>query len=203
MPPTIVGVLGLKRSGKDTFASRLVAEHGFTRFAFADPMKDFALALDPLIVIDGDEAGLLDVPLGHYFANTRRLSALVQDLGWERAKELREVRRTLQRLGTEAGRGVFGEDFWVERTAALVAASGAERVVLTDVRFPNEAAWVRRVGGTAVRIVRPGQRNSDAHLSENALGTYRADVEIVNGATLEHLFESADTFAESFLNSAA
>ena len=78
----LIGTTGRKQAGKDSFAARLVEAHGFTRVTFADPMREFALALDPLVD-------------GHY-----RLSEIVRSLGWDVAKEsIPEVRRTLQRLG--------------------------------------------------------------------------------------------------------
>lgn len=40
-PPTIIGLLGPARSGKDLVADRL-ADHGFLKIAFADPIKRFA-----------------------------------------------------------------------------------------------------------------------------------------------------------------
>ena len=37
MPAPLIGLTGYARSGKDTFAARLVERHGFTRASFADP----------------------------------------------------------------------------------------------------------------------------------------------------------------------
>jgi hypothetical protein len=99
MASHLVGLLGLKRSGKDTFAARLVEAHGFTRIAFADPLKEAALALDPIVVS------------ANSWDPERRLSDVVEAEGWEAAKEVPEVRRTLQNLGV-AIRGL-DEDFWL------------------------------------------------------------------------------------------
>jgi hypothetical protein len=40
----LVGLVGYARSGKDTFAAAL----GYRRLAFADPLKELALAVNPL-----------------------------------------------------------------------------------------------------------------------------------------------------------
>ncbi len=47
MASHLIGISGRKRSGKDTLASRLISEHGFTRVAFADPLKATMPALGP------------------------------------------------------------------------------------------------------------------------------------------------------------
>lgn len=191
MASLVLGVLGLKRAGKDAFASRLVSEFGYTRIALADPMRTAMLALDPFVVIEHDEVGPLAeaagflMPYGHI-----RLSTLVEAVGWEAAKGLREVRRLLQRFGTEAGREIHGEDAWVNITARAVATVEGP-VVITDVRFPNEVAYAERVGMT-VRIVRPGLVNDSSHASENSVNDVKTTFTVVNNSDLDHLYEQAD-----------
>ena len=173
----LLGVSGRKRHGKDTFAARLVERHGFTRVAFADPMREMALALDP-IISDG-----------------WRLAALVETFGWEEAKANPEVRRTLQRLGTEAGRGVLGDNIWVDTAMRHARALGG-RVVFTDCRFPNEALVVRAAGGQLVRVNRPGfADDGDLHTSESALDEYAFDHLVLNDGSIDELHAIADRIA--------
>lgn len=172
----LVGLIGKKRSGKDSFARPLVEEHGFRRFAFADPLKEAVLQTDPIVA---------------FCTNPIRLSTVVERIGWEEAKEYPEVRRLLQNYGV-AIRGIE-PDFWVRATLdrALQHASEVGPVVVTDVRFPNEADEVRDAGGTIVRIVRPGLSSDDTHASETALDDYEEDRLVVNSGTLESLAFSA------------
>jgi hypothetical protein len=173
MASLVLGTVGLKRSGKDTFAARLVEEHGFTRVAFADPLKDAALALDPRIF---------------YRA---RLSEIVNEDGWEAAKEIPEVRRTLQNLGVAIRN--LDPGFWLN--AAIRRADEVEGpVIITDVRFSNELGYVAR-HGVSVRIVRPGQVNSDTHISENELADAPTTFSVVNGGTVADLHAAADELA--------
>jgi len=173
----LIGVSGRKRHGKDTFAARLVEHHGFTRVAFADPMREMALTLDPII------------------SEGWRLSELVEAFGWEEAKANPEVRRTLQRLGTEAGRGVLGESIWVD-TAMRHARHLGGHIVFTDCRFPNEAQAVRAAGGLVVRVSRPGfVDDGDTHSSESALDNYPFDHIVLNDGTIEDLHAIADRIA--------
>lgn len=177
--PPLVGLIGKKRVGKDTFASVLVEEFGFARVAFADPLKEMALTIDPIIHVgDGwdDE--------GHLYL----LSDLVEAHGWEHVKdEYPEARRFLQCLGD--GVRQCDPEFWLN--AGMDTARGkraeARPVVITDVRYPNEADAIRDAGGILVRIVRPGVDDGDTHASETALDDYDADVIVENDADVTAL----------------
>lgn len=187
--PPLVGIIGKKRVGKDTFAAVLVEEFGFARVAFADPLKAMALTIDPPIP----------------FTGTRGLSEKVDDYGWEYVKDTySDARIFLQRLGD--GVRQFDPEFWVRAGMAEAAAKRTERpdfhdelgrgeghwlpaspVVITDVRYPNEADAIRDAGGILVRIVRPGVDDGDTHASETALGDYDADVIVENDAEVTDL----------------
>ncbi|MEU6959621.1 hypothetical protein [Streptomyces chrestomyceticus] len=176
MKTPLIGFAGAARSGKDTAASFLV-EHGWQRKAFADPVRDMLYALNPDL---RDPSGFLGVA---------DLAERVDTYGWEKVKRVHpEVRRYLQRLGTEAGREVLGADVWVN---ALFrdCEEWDTPVVITDVRFPNEAEAIRNHGGVVVNILRPSRAPIAAadHISENALVDYDFDVTVLNSGTLEGL----------------
>ena len=169
----VVGFSGYARSGKDTAAACLL-EHGFVRGAFADKMKAALIALDP-IVDDGRrlseiEGAVVQTPSGPTVS--------------EEAKQRPEVRRLLQRLGTEAGRKTIGEDVWVK---ALLDAGMPARLAITDVRFPNEADAIRALGGLVVRVERPGVGPINGHESETALDGCDFDLVVVNDGTPDAL----------------
>lgn len=170
--PRGVGIVGRKRSGKDSIAATLVTEFGYDRVALADPLKEMALALDP-IAIPGTRV---------------RLAALVREVGWEAAKDgWPEVRRILQRLGTDAARATFGADVWVR--LCVERARDSRRVVVPDVRFPNEATGLRAHGFVIVRVDRPDVDQVDPHPSETELDRIEPDHRIVNDSTLDTLAE--------------
>lgn len=188
MAPNIA-LMGRARSGKDSVAARLVGHHNYSRVAFADPLKDMALALDPIITYERAGGGYLPT----------HLSRVVSWHGWEYAKErYPEVRRTLQRLG-EAVRAA-DPNFWL-RLALDRIDSIAGPVVVSDVRYPNEAEALSARGFLVVRIWRPRYPADtvDAeglaarlHISETALDGYVPDVTVVNGGTLADLHTRAD-----------
>lgn len=177
MTRPLIGLIGRKRVGKDTVAARLVGRHGFVRYAFADRVRDAALALDP-IVIPGDPEW-----------TSVRLFELVVREGWEAAKDRHEVRRVLQNFGT--GIRELDPDFWVRPVMAAITEDPRPAVV-TDVRFPNEAQAIRDAGGALVRIGRPGLDESDSHVSEVALAYHPVDLALINDGTVEQLADKVD-----------
>lgn len=72
-------------------------------------------------------------------------------LALEQHKEL--YRPLLQWWGTEFRRGQ-DQDYWIKRVAARLPWSTDDVVFVTDVRFENEADFIRRMGGTIIRVVR-------------------------------------------------
>lgn len=164
----IIGVMGRKQAGKDSAAAPLV-RLGYTHLNFADRVRDTALAIDPLVVWEA------------FSPEPVRLSLLVAKRGWHAAKQAPEVRRLLQRIGTEGGRDIHGEHVWVDLWKLRVEAlPRPARVISTDVRFPNEADAIRSLGGIIVRIDRPGLPDDDCHASERAMAAIAPDATLVN-----------------------
>jgi hypothetical protein len=156
---TLVGLSGYAQVGKDTVGRILTEKYGFERVSFADKLREVALAIDPLIdAVPGEERNQI---------HTMRLGPLVQQVGWEKAKQWPEVRRLLQVIGTDAGRAILGDNVWVD--AAFKPLQPAKKYVFTDVRFPNEATAIRENGGILLRIERPGYGPVNNHPSETAL----------------------------------
>lgn len=172
----LIGLMGKKRSGKDTFASVLVESYGYTRVAFADPLRDALYRMDPIVDWDHcDDGGI----------NTYSLSEVVDFFGWEKAKDtVPEIRRLLQTFGTDAIREI-DEGFWVRAAVDSIEAVEGP-VVVTDVRFPNEADAIRKLGGLLIRITRPGY-DGDGHPTETALDDYRPDLIVPNTEGIEEL----------------
>lgn len=189
----LVGLSGYARSGKDSSGAALVAD-GWDRLAFGDTLREFLLAINPVVLTRA----------AHYSASPRpqRLRALIDQFGWEAAKDnIAEVRELLQRTGTEAGRGVIGENVWIDATLRRLR-SGIPAVI-TDVRFPSDADAVRRLGGVVVRVNRPGVGPKNSHASETALDGYAFDWWIENDSTVEVLHARVRDFVSGHLRYAA
>lgn len=180
MKPNIA-LTGLARSGKDSVAARLVDRHGYVRVAFADVLKAAALRVDPLIPHMRGEEQL-----------TTRLSRVVEIVGWEAAKDdLPEVRRFLQDFGQTIRE--IRPRFWIEAAYADIrAAWSADRpVVVTDVRYANEADALLASGFELVRVTRPGLTPGQ-HRSEREMLDYPVGAELANDGTLADLHWKVD-----------
>ena len=171
---TLIGLTGKIGSGKDTVGAILTETYNYRRVAFADSLKKLAYDLNPIVFEHTTEEGLCSV----------RLQEFVDSQGWEAAKrDNTEVRRTLQALGV-AARDNLGYNVWVDAVRSqLVEAENP--VVVTDVRFPNEAQIITHLGGSVYRVVRPGY-DGDSHATETALDKYEFPT-IDNSGSIEDL----------------
>lgn len=162
----IIGLSGYARSGKDEVAKILVEKYGYKRMAFADPIREFVLKVNPILE-DG-----------------HRIRELVEEFGWDVAKAKPETRRLLQETGVVA-RELFGQEFWVEQ---LIKHIGYETdIVIPDVRFKNEVSMIRQLEGKVFRVIRTGVKPVNAHVSETELDGAYFESYIPNEGTLEDL----------------
>jgi len=162
----IIGLSGYARSGKDTVAGMLIGLHGYDNRAFADGVRQFLVHLNPILE-DG-----------------HRLNEVIRDYGWEYTKGRTEVRRLLQELGLGA-RDFFGTTCWIDR--AMIGVKAGDKIVFTDVRFPNEAEKIKSLGGEIWRIQRPGVAPINNHPSESSMDDWQFDKMIINSAGMEGL----------------
>jgi hypothetical protein len=166
----IIGLSGYAQSGKNTVGDILVDHHGFVQIAFADVIKDFLYAINPMVSCS---------PSGY-------LQGLVDLKGWEQAKLEPQVRRLLQSTGL-VGREMIDDYLWVALTLSQIRDPHEDRYVITDVRFPNEAAAITAQGGQIWRIERPGVEAVNGHVSESAMDAWVFDETIVNDGSIEDL----------------
>ena len=168
--PRLIGLYSPAPGCGKTTAANLLTEH--QRVSFAAPLKRVVWALL-------DDLELEDL---HYDYEDKE--AIIPELGVS-------PRHMMQTLGTEWGRACIHPDFWVmiaRAEARRVMAYGGS-VVIDDVRFPNEATMIRKLGGELWRIDRPGVIYSGDHSSEGGLEDITPDRVIVNDGTIAQLKE--------------
>jgi hypothetical protein len=189
----LVGFFGPMHAGKSEAAKRLVATMGFERQRFAGPLKDMLVTAGLEVAdVDGDRK---ETP-----------NALLDGA---------TPRHAMQTLGTEWGRKCISKTFWINlwaRRARASLAAGAH-VVVDDLRFPNEAAAIRALGGVVVFIDRPAPpatrlerfrrwfRGLSRHASERV--RFDADVTIVNAGDLAQFHMLVDAFGRDLSWSSA
>lgn len=162
-------------SGKSTIAQHLVDHHGFVRLSFATPLKQMAMGLLHGMDMNEDEA------FERVYGS--RKDEMIPDLGVT-------SRWLQQRLGTEFGRKMIRESIWYDLT--LAAAVKYDKVVIDDLRFPDEYLAVEGAGGSCYRVVRPdAPMVGGVHASEGQLDGIVMP-EIFNGGSLDELFTAAE-----------
>lgn len=187
-PLPLIGLTGRAQSGKDTVGNHLRDTYGYQTLAVATPIKQAAYALNPIIEPHGS------TPV--------RLCEVIDRLGWEGAKKHPEVRRILQYIGVEAGRDIHGDTLWIDHLDRRFRAVGTPTVAVTDVRFPDEIAWVKSNSGIIVHVERPDLQadvittTNAAHVSETH--TLDHDHLIVNDATLDQLYAQVDDLVSTW-----
>ena len=165
----ILGITGKARVGKDTFADILVDHYGFRKISFADPIR---FAASHILGIPMDS--LIDGPVKE------------QPLDWLDVTP----RQFMQRFGTEFGRQMIDPDIWLKyaqrRINTFLQDTTVNGIVISDVRFDNEAFFVRdQLSGSILQIVRPGSLSVNPHLSEAGLTEYTPDLYLVNDGSLD------------------
>lgn len=167
----IVGFTGRRRSGKDTAATAL-RDLDYTRLSFAGPLKEMLITL---LSVQG-------------LSRTAAYN-LVEGADKETPTHLlngRSPRYAMQTLGTEWGRDLIDVNLWVR--AALRSAADDDKVMFTDVRFPNEVKAIHDAGGIVIKIVRPTPLASDdTHPSEILIDSLDVDAVVINEGSIEQL----------------
>lgn len=159
----LIGIHGSARSGKDTLGSMILARCNSYRYSFASPIYAMARAF-----------GLTDAD----FSDSRKEVPIDRFGG-------RSPRYLLQTLGTEWGRDLVSPEIWVQLAAIKLEHAGPGMVV-TDVRFENEASWIRE-NGILIHIHRPGAPVVNPHVSEAGVEIQDGDIIISNSGTLTDL----------------
>lgn len=168
----LIGLTGLKQTGKTTAGDFLSYKYKFHHTSFAAPMRRFAM--DVLCMNETQLEFCKEQPLTFLDGKVT-------------------PRAFLQKLGTEFGRDMIHRDLWVR--SCLMKINLSERTVISDVRFDNEAQAIRAMGGRVIQITRLGQaENSDTHVSEAGIHPKLIDHTVCNnGARVEAFHADIDS----------
>ena len=210
----IIGVCGFIGSGKDTIADYLVNLHHFRRESFANTLKDAVSA------VFGWDRTMLE-------GRTKQAREWREqvDPWWAQRLGIPHLtpRWILQNWGTEVCRKNFHDDIWIASLENKLRAS-TDDIVISDCRFPNEIAAIKKAGGRVVRVVRgaepewyqlavsrnrgPNGNSSWAlsgrkleqlgiHASETAWVGTKFDAVLDNNGTLEDLYQQVKQLVSS------
>jgi len=140
---SVIGICGFIGSGKDTVAQYLCDSRDYTRLSMASALKDATA------VLFGWDRDMLEGKT----AENRKLRE-EPDQFWAERLGIPNFspRYALQFLGTDLFRNNLHQDTWVIATERRIAQH--KKVVISDIRFPNEIDMIRRHGGEVWRVRR-------------------------------------------------
>jgi len=168
------GITGKIGAGKTTVADYLCREHGKTAYALSDPIKKVAIVLGFLPhQVYGTQAQKLEIN------ETWGISG----------------RQFMQKFGTDVCRDFLPtaipemSQIWIQCFRHAVREN--PDIVLSDVRFPDEARAVKEMRGKIIRVVRDNdeKHNDSVHASELAMDDIPADFVIRNTGSLSELYQ--------------
>lgn len=176
--PTVFAFCGAKGHGKDTAAKFLIDEYDFVPVSFADGLRKTvatALRVNERWFLDPDKKEEIDPRTG----KSRRY--------W------------LQWIGTEGFRALWDE-VWTTWWYEEIVARGYDRVVATDMRFPNEykVVYEKFPNAKTIRITDPRKpTGNDNHASEAHYTTFDVDYDILNDSDIPALHLKMSKLAEA------
>lgn len=163
----IVGILGKKGHGKDTVGAMVAEQTGWELDSFAAPLRKFSYEM--------------------FGISHETYNAVISGLGMT-------GRQFLQEVGTRVMREI-DSDQWIRALAHRLKSSGNRgRLILTDVRFPNEVQFVKANGGLLLHVVRPDRHDTDSHISESGVSTSLVDYSICNCGDVLELQKKVEKF---------
>ncbi len=165
--PRVIGIAGRARSGKDTVAEILLSlTVAHYRYSFADPIRAMLLAG-------------FGVDMANPEWQSRKEEPAPELLG-------KSPRFIMQTLGTEWGRDIIAADLWLQLGARRLDRTPGQTMVIADVRFANEAKWVRQ-HGVLIHLRNPRTPRIRQHSSEVGVRPAKGDLRLVNDGTLDVL----------------
>lgn len=177
----VIGISGIKGSGKDTIADHLVEHHNFIKVSFADVLKDGCKAI--------------------FGFNDRQLYGDLKEViddNWGITP-----RQAMQFVGTDLFRNQIKllmpwikDTFWIQCTLNKIkqiqenTETCNKNIVIADIRFENEVDAVKQINGKIINITRDNLTYNDAceHESEKYIDHLDYDHKIYNNSSFTSLY---------------
>ena len=152
----LIGITGTAGVGKSTLAEHFKKFKNFEVLSYAGPLKEALCALTGL-------------PMEHFTVTEKK------EVPLEFGKSPREL---MQLMGSEFVRNTVDENFWIWRMKNQINERESKDIIIDDIRFPNEAELVRRMGGRVIHLKRNFESPTvhNGHASEQVLEVIHPDI---------------------------
>ena len=191
----LIGLSGAAGSGKNYVADQITAKYeSVKQLAFADPLKQvvhhmFGIPLEDCYTEAGKNKPTWvrwgDV---YMWREDRRLGTAYT----QKESDFMTVRDLLQWVGTDLVRYNWSENHWVNLAEQRIRQSVEPIVVVTDVRFENEANLIAAMGGTTLRVVGRQAAGTPQHASETGQFYVAGYVENPVGTSVARIMEQVE-----------
>uniref|UniRef100_A0A6C0C5R7 Deoxynucleotide monophosphate kinase n=1 Tax=viral metagenome TaxID=1070528 RepID=A0A6C0C5R7_9ZZZZ len=171
----IIGLMGVKGSGKSTGSEYLISKYQYKEVAFADPLKKACQAL----FLFGDEQ-LFGTQEQKETGDPRWFNCSPRTAMQFVGTDL--LRNNLDQIMPGLGNDIFTYNFKL-RYEGESKLHPDHRIVISDVRFSNEAECIKSMGGIIIKIDRDLEVN-DSHPSETDQKEIPYDYIIYNTGTI-------------------
>ena len=180
--PIVIGLHGPAGVGKDTIADYMVRSWGFQKVSFAGPLKRGVSELFGIPMEDMEDRTVKEQTIETWGKSPRELN---------------------QWLGTEVMRNQFMTDFFLRSMDKSIETAG-ERIVVSDVRFDNEAEYIlNNCCGFVwkVNAVSRGQLSYSAmaHSTEKPISPSLIGISVDNNSDLGFTFQQVDNHLQDVL----
>lgn len=191
MDPLIIGLGHKARQGKDWIAAKAVEGDNLSIILhFADPLKEEVENKErkfPLIYIDDSAYNLLsdsknityisklpeEVPYLHKIIQERNITEY-----WGMDSKDSKM---LQFWGTDFRRA-SDDNYWVNKIKEQIESFNGKyrKVYIPDVRFKNELAFIREMGGIYIEVIRVNKDTGDRWLDDSRDPNHASEIDLDN-----------------------
>lgn len=189
MTPLVIGLSGRAGCGKDVAAAALTSSGAFISLRFAAALKD---GLNAMFGFTNDQW---------------------EDREWKETEIpllSKSPRQLAQTIGTEWGREMVHPEVWVSCLALKIKRhiysaqepGDIKSIVIPDLRFQNEAQWIKDQQGIIIEIQRDDNEDKTEHSdhkSEGGISLLMVDHIIQNNGTVDELKFNIRAFAAKAL----
>lgn len=170
--PMLIGLVGKKFSGKDTVGKHLTQQYAFERVSFADRLKSHCQI----------RYGFKDSQL------EATKDTIDERWGFTPRQTFKDTGMAYRKIDP---------NYWSNQVEFDIVTSDKD-IVVTDVRFQNEADMISKNGGILLRIMRSDTENDD-HISETSLDSINVYCIISNNDTIDSLNIQVDRLMDTML----